>query len=567
MAVIVVLKDNLPEKIYPLDTDKVTIGRQHDCQIQLEPNGVSRIHASIAHDGARHVITDENSRNHTKVNEKRVDPGVDWVLKDGDRINICDVELLYYEVYPPKKEDDPNSPIVEEGGEESTIHMLDASRSDLLASVVKPEVKLKAILQISRELSSNLSIESVTPKILDSLLEIFGQAERAFLVLLNTEEGGKWSFRQIFTKVRPAKKGGLRSAGTPADEPRMRISKAIINHVIDHRKAVLSQDASNDLNLPTSASISELKIRSVMCSPLLTNDGQILGIIQLDTSDRRSFSQEDLDVLEAVARQATIALQNASMHEALLKRKEIERDLSLAQTIQVRFLPRSVPDVPGFDFFAHYHAAHEVGGDYYDFVTLPDGKLAVSLGDVSGKGVAAALVMAKFAGDARACILTQPTPSAAISHANRVFCEAGIEERFITLSLGVIDHVNRSLTYCSAGHLPIMVKRKNGGIEEYGPDVSGFPLGIDIDCVYDQSAITLEPGDVAIVYTDGVCDAHSPADEAYDTEKNHRLRKRVAAISGGPTEIGKAIVQELREFMSGEPQFDDITVVCFGPKA
>jgi serine phosphatase RsbU (regulator of sigma subunit) len=565
MAVLVLQNNNGPGQVIQLAKSEMIIGRRADCDIVLDNSGVSREHARIQLNDGNHFVIDLNSRNQTKVNEKRVEPGVEWLLKPGDQITICEVVLVYYPVYPPERPQTEGVEVVD--GEDSTIHMLDASRSDLLASMVKPEVKLKAILQISRKLTSNFSIDTVAPEILDSLLEIFAQAERAFLVLLNFDDTGKWSFKQILHKLRQNKKAaGLRPLGAPADEPRMRISKAIINHVIDNRKAVLSQDASNDLNLPTSASIADLRIRSVMCSPLLTNDGQILGIIQLDTSDRRSFNQEDLDVLEVVARQATTALQNASMHEALLKRKEIERDLALAQTIQMRFIPRTVPTIEGFEFFAHYHAAYEVGGDYYDFVPLPDGKLAISLGDVSGKGVAAALVMAKFAGDARTCILTQADPARMISQANRVFCDAGIEERFITLSLSVLDPAARQLTYTSAGHLPILVRRRNGQVEEYGPDVSGFPLGIDNSGDYAQGSIKLDLGDVAVIYTDGVCDSRSPADEAYDTEKCHRLRNRVASISGGPAAMGKAILQELREFSAGQPQFDDITVVCFGPQ-
>jgi serine phosphatase RsbU (regulator of sigma subunit) len=173
--------------------------------------------------------------------------------------------------------------------------------------------------------------------------------------------------------------------------------------------------------------------------------------------------------------------------------------------------------------------------------------------------------MAKFAGDARACMLTTSDPAAAMMHANHAFCNTGIEERFITLSLGTLDPNLRKLSYASAGHLPIMIRRRDGTIEEFGPDVSGFPLGIDSDCAYGQGAVTLEPGDVALVYTDGVLDARNPADEAYDTEANHRLRKRVETAGGTPTDIGRAILQDLREFSSGHPQFDDMTVVCFGP--
>ena len=155
----------------------------------------------------------------------------------------------------------------------------------------------------------------------------------------------------------------------------MSISRSIVNHVLGQKKAVLSQDAGADKNLPTSASIADLKIRSVMCVPLLTPDGEALGIIQLDTSDRKQFHQEDLDVLAAVASQAAISIQNAAMHESLLERERLNRDLKLAEQVQKRFLPQSVPAIPGFEFFAHYDPAYEVGGDYYDFVPLPGNRL------------------------------------------------------------------------------------------------------------------------------------------------------------------------------------------------
>ena len=264
--------------------------------------------------------------------------------------------------------------------------------------MVKPEVKLKAILEIARNLSSELKIDAVAPKILDSLMELFPQAERLFLVLVDPET--KRLIRKAF-RYRPAPRGPPSATSVPADEIPMSISRSIVNHVLGQKKAVLSQDAGSDQNLPTSASIADLKIRSVMCVPLLTPDKEALGIIQLDTSDRKQFLQEDLDVLAAVAGQAAIAIQNAAMHESLLERERLNRDLKLAEQVQKRFLPQSVPAIPGFEFFAHYDPAYEVGGDYYDFVPLPDDRLAIAVGDVSGKGVAAALMMAKFSGDTR----------------------------------------------------------------------------------------------------------------------------------------------------------------------
>src|SRR5207302_11114738 len=226
-------------------------------------------------------------------------------------------------------------------------------------------------------------------------LELCPQAERLFLVLVDPET--KRLVRKAF-KYRPNRRTAFSgaAAAVPEDEVPMSISRSLVNHVLVNKKAVLSQDAGNDKNLPTSASIADLKIRSVMCVPLLTPDGQALGILQLDTSDRRQFLQDDLDVLAAVASQAAIAIQNASMHESLLERERVDRDLKLAEQVQKRFLPQGVPRVPGYEFFAHYHPAYEVGGDYYDFVQLPGNRYAVAVGDVSGKGVAAALMMAKF---------------------------------------------------------------------------------------------------------------------------------------------------------------------------
>jgi phosphoserine phosphatase RsbU/P len=269
-------------------------------------------------------------------------------------------------------------------------------------------------------------------------------------------------------------------------------------------------------------------------------------------------------VLAAVASQAAIAIQNAAMHESLLARERLDRDLKLAEQVQKRFLPQTVPKVPGFEFFAHYDPAYEVGGDYYDFVALPHNRLAIALGDVSGKGVAAALMMAKFSGDTRYCILTENSPAAAANELNSLLCAAGIEEKFITLSLSVFDLSRRLLTLCSAGHLPLIVRRVDGTVEEVGEDIGGFPLGIMPDSSYRQIELALDPGDVVVVYSDGVTDSRSPREELYDSRDKRRLLKRVANSPGGPEAVGRAILQDIREFSADHAQADDITLLCFG---
>ncbi len=257
-------------QIIELKPDRIIIGRSPEhCHVVLDPNGVSRRHAEIYRKAEEYFLADLNSRNLTKVNNTKVIPGIDHRLSPGDRINICDVEFLFYPQLPadgPSKEPG-NIMIVTEGENQDAphLHTLDASRSSAMASMVKPEVKLKAILEISRNLSTELKIDTVAPKILDSLMELFPQAERLFLVLVDPET--KRLVRKAF-KYRPAKKS-IFSTVIPADEIPMSISRSIVNHVLGQKKAVLSQDAGADKNLPTSASIADLKIRSVMCVPLL----------------------------------------------------------------------------------------------------------------------------------------------------------------------------------------------------------------------------------------------------------------------------------------------------------
>jgi serine phosphatase RsbU (regulator of sigma subunit) len=433
-----------------------------------------------------------------------------------------------------------------------------------MASMVRPEVKLKAILEIARNLSTELTIEKLGPRILDSLMELFPQAERLFLVLVDPDT--KRLVRKAF-RFRAGRRGAQFSSRIPDDEAQLSISRSIVNHVLVQKKAVLSQDASMDKNLPTSASIADLKIRSVMCVPLLTPDGGALGILQLDTSDRKQFHQEDLDVLTAVASQAAIAIQNAALHESLLERERLERDLKLAEQVQKRFLPQSVPQIPGYEFFAHYEPAYEVGGDYYDFVSLPGKRCAVAVGDVSGKGVAAALMMAKFSGDTRLCILTENSTGEAASELNHLLFAAGIDEKFITLSLSVIDVDRGTLSLSSAGHPPILVRRSSGRVEEVGEEVTGFPLGIMPGSEYKHQEISLQTGDVAVVYSDGVTDARSVREELYHTRENPRLTRRLADASGGPEAVGRTILQDIREYSMGHVQVDDITLICFGPTA
>jgi sigma-B regulation protein RsbU (phosphoserine phosphatase) len=565
MAVLKRVTGDSAGQLVELKEDTTVLGRDPKCDIVLDFNGVSRRHVELRRAGEGFVVVDLKSRNKTKLNGRWLDPDVPQPIVPNDRIEFCDLVFAFY-LKPPKPPSDsrPGGEVlrVDDRGEISPLHLLDASRTNALISTVKPEVKLTAILDIARNLSGVLKIDAIAPKILDSLMQLFPGAERAFLILVEPETDKL--IRKAF-KYRPHRRTGLATPQT--DEAPMSISRSIVNHVIGHKRAVLSQDAGNDKDLPTSASIADLKIRSVMCVPVLTPDNRVLGIIQLDTSDRQQFTQDDLEVLAVVAGQAAIALEKAELHESMIARERLDRDLKIAEQVQRRFLPQSLPKIPGYEFYAYYLATYEVGGDFYDFVPLPNGRLGIALGDVSGKGVAAALMMAKFSGDTRLGLRTEDTPAAAAGVLNDTLYAAGIDEKFITLSLGVLDPATNRLQLASAGHPPVFLRRVDGTIEELCEDISGFPLGVMPDVTYQQTEVTLNPGDVVVVYSDGVTDARSPAEELYDTKETRRLHKRVKDSQGGADAVGKAILQEVREYSRGHAQADDITLVCFGPIA
>jgi phosphoserine phosphatase RsbU/P len=239
-------------------------------------------------------------------------------------------------------------------------------------------------------------------------------------------------------------------------------------------------------------------------------------------------------------------------------------DLQRAGRVQRGIMP-AVPAASGYEFFAHYQPVYPVGGDYYDFVHVPHDRLGVVLGDVAGKGIQAAMMMAQFASETRHRVRLAPAPETAAADLNGQLRGYDLEEIFITLCLGVLEFRTRRFTYCSAGHPLPLIRRADGRIEEHGADDTGYPLGIAADAVYRQMSFELEPGDVVLIYSDGVPDAHNARGERYDSTENPRLRDRLSRAGDGPKAIGRSIIRDFEDFSAGHAQFDDITLICFGP--
>jgi sigma-B regulation protein RsbU (phosphoserine phosphatase) len=187
------------------------------------------------------------------------------------------------------------------------------------------------------------------------------------------------------------------------------------------------------------------------------------------------------------------------------------------------------------------------------------------VGDVLGNGVAAALLMARFSGHTRNFMLAGYSPTAAAELLNGLLFESGIDETFMTLSLSVLDFTTRTLSLISAGHPPVTIRRANGTVDEIGKELAGFPLGIVPEAEFEQTEVSLDFGDVVAAFSDGVTDARNQRDELYDSRENRRLLRKIAETRGGPNAVGRAILEDIRDFTRGRLPVDDITLLCFGP--
>jgi sigma-B regulation protein RsbU (phosphoserine phosphatase) len=246
--------------------------------------------------------------------------------------------------------------------------------------------------------------------------------------------------------------------------------------------------------------------------------------------------------------------------------ERLRPDAKLAQKVQRSLLPAELPQVVGYQFFAYYKPAQEVGGDYYDFIPLSpkQRRLAILLGDAAGKGVPAALLMAKLSSDARSSLLSQADPAAAITGLNNlVYQYTSRMDRFVTLAVAVLDTTVHTLTLVNAGHpAPLIYRRATGNLEEATTeDTIGLPLGIDKSFAYRSRQVQLQPGDCVLLYSDGVTDQ-------LDNQNKH-INKNVflSAFQEGicaPQAVGKRIVKILKRHAAGQGQSDDITLVCFG---
>jgi sigma-B regulation protein RsbU (phosphoserine phosphatase) len=523
-----------------LASGRLAVGRSSTVELSFpEDAGLSRQHFAFEGQGDDWTVQDLGSKNGTFVNN--IPLKAKLILKPGDRITAGHLTI----VFSPDAKGAELGVVVFEGEEDSTsptsstvVTSLEGALTNqtmmLERGGAKASAPLQALLRAGQELSANRPLPELFPVILNLAIEAVN-AQRGVVMILEGD-----------TLVARAHKG-----------EGFRISTAVRDRVLREKTSILVRDAQLDDAFKSRMSIVEQKVHTMMAVPLQTND-RIIGLIYLDSPFvLREFTKEDLSLLTVMANVAAIRVESARLAEVEQAERIMKRDLSQAAEIQRRILPETAPEVPGLQLAGFNAPCRTVGGDYYGFVSYPTGHVGVALGDVSGKGMAAALMVMQFEARFRVLVEDTENPATLVVRLNKITCANCPSNRFITFFFSVLDPATGNLSFANAGHNPPIVVRTSGEVEML--DGGGPVLGVLPIAPYSEQQARLGPGDLLVVYSDGVTEAANTGDEEFGEERLIEVLKRRRTESSDA--IVSAVMESVNRFTSGAPQADDITLV------
>lgn len=523
------VQDAQGDRLVPIETFPFSIGRRETNSLRLAGSEVSREHAEIASEGGKFILRDRQSRYGTFVNGEAV---TECEIKGGDRVRLGrggGADLVFLT------------------GDESILaspRSVTGARDDLR--------QITGLLEGFRQLGSGRVLQEVLTLVLDAATELSG-AERAFIMLSGT--GGDLEFKLARTRDK-----------TTLTDTTFAISRKIPEEVfrLGRTQAVadLLDSGMADVHMGTVA----LGIRTVVCVPLnlvqyvesdeARGEDRRIGVLYLDSREKgRLLSDPTRSALETLAGEASVAIQNARLYRDKLEKAKLDQEIRIAAEIQQALLPKPIASLTYVEAAAASIPCRSIGGDFFDYLEQFGDAFGFALGDVSGKGPPAALMSALMQGMFAAQSPHAGGPAPIVTAINKALCRRGIEARFVTLMFGVITPGGK-LTYCNAGHNPPFIVGKSGvrRLEAGGPVV-----GLLEFAPFDEESVQLEVGDTIVVFSDGVSEAMDRAGEELGDD---RLIAAVrAAIEQGAQGLVEHVVAAVREFTTGAPQSDDITVM------
>jgi len=404
------------------------------------------------------------------------------------------------------------------------------------------QFRLEKLVEASKILNSTLDLNQLLNVILDTSLSSVN-GDRGTLYLIDEKKNELWS------KVLD----GSRNVTIT-----LPVGKGIAGFVAQTGDTVNISDAQSDPRFnPEVDRRTGYVTRTILCMPLRNKQGKILGVFQLLNKKDGKFTPSDEAFIESLSIHAAIAIENARLYEQEQQKIALDKEMSAAADVQRSLFPKNLPEIPGYALYAHNIPASQVSGDMFDVISLNDGRTVFTLGDVSGKGLPAAILMANMQSVMRDLPHQNPSPEYCASRLNRMIYRSSGFDKFITVFIGLLDPAANTLTYANAGHDYPFLFRSDGSHSRL--ESTGIPIGMLGESSYTQHQLDMNPGDMLFVFSDGVTDAASASGDMYGEE---RMQALVAAnMSRSPAEVVQILEAELLAFIGSTPQFDDMTIL------
>lgn len=521
------VRDSLGQRIVFIDKPVFTIGRRSGSDLPLTDSEVSREHAEIADVNGRYVVRDRGSRYGTYVNGAQI--STDHALSHGDSIRLG-----------------------RGAGIEMRFLIGDESPASSEGSAIGGFRQVAALLEALQALGGARVLDEVLALVLDTAIDVT-DAERGFIMLAGADRRLELKLARLRGKV------SLSGA-------RFDTSRKIPEQVFDSGREMLVADLRDGDLAGVHEGTLALGIRHVLCVPLRIvryvdrrdqpDDARVIGVLYLDSREKGTLlSQTARAALATLAVEAAGAIENARLYREALEKARIEEELRIASQIQRALLPMPRRSGAFFDAAGTSVPCRQIGGDFFDYLDLPDGQFAFALGDVAGKGAPAALLTAVLQGIFSGHTATMQDPGDTMTRVNRALLARAVEARFATAFLGVLGADGR-LVYCNAGHNPPFVF---GSGAPRRLTAGGLVLGLFSHASYEQEAVQLDAGDTVVLFSDGVSEALSASGDEFGDE---RIVETVGSVlPGTPAAVLDALLAKVKLFAGDAPQNDDITAL------
>ncbi|MDP3024447.1 MAG: SpoIIE family protein phosphatase [candidate division Zixibacteria bacterium] len=403
----------------------------------------------------------------------------------------------------------------------------------------KESLEKEILLDMDRLISSSLDLDEVLGLILDSLKRLVRyDAAAIFLIDRKKQEVGEIKTRGF----------------DPAIEPdlRLKLGQGLVGWVAQNKETVIVPDVEKDPRYIKARH----ETKSEVLAPIMT-DRRITGVFNLESDQVNAYDLDDLNLLTAFASHCAVAIERTRLHKEIIVKKKLEEELLIARNIQQSFLPAEDPNLPGFDISGINIPSEQVGGDYYDFIPIVENQIGIAIGDVAGKGIPAALIMASFRASLKAEIRNNYAIRTICFKVNNLLYESLERENYVTAVYGVLDIKNKVFTFSNAGHNPPILRKKEGKIRHLTE--GGLALGVIQNSEYKERVLNLKPGDVILFYTDGVTEAKNESDEEFGTKRLEKILSDNPGLKA--RELQDKIYQEVRSFTGTESKEDDLTMI------